>query len=287
MPSSILGSLLFDKKPKVPGYPTVDIEKEQQAAIDQNAAALPSLEALGSSINSYNSDQINQQLERAMPGWHALQNRGTADINSMLGGEVPEDVKHNLERYMAARGVATGVSGSGFNTGNTLGAYGKTSYDIMSQGLSTARAWLADAERRAPVWDFTSMFVTPQQRISTKLQENQMIFQRNWLAAKIKAMPEGWQTAVKGLLDWISNTGASVVSAYAGGAMGGGGGMSGIGSMMGGGGGSKSSNYSDQFAGMTTAAPAMGIQDNNIPNSENLLSGGSDRFNQWMTSLEQ
>lgn len=248
MPSSILGALLFDRKPKVPQYPLVDIPKEQLGAISENIKALPTLEDLATRIDKFSADELEAQLERALPGYKSLVAQGTANVKAMAAGKVPEDVQQRLQQYYAEQGIATGTSGAGFNLGNLMGAFGRTSYDIMTQGQSALQSWLNESQRRAPVWDFTSMFVTPQQRINVKLQENQMLFQRNWLANKIKAMPEGWESAVKGLLDWVSNTGASVVSMGIGGAMGGGG----IGGMMGGGGGGGSAPYSSMFSGMNT-----------------------------------
>jgi hypothetical protein len=252
MPSSILGALLFDRKPKVPQYPQVDIEKEQAAAIAGNRASLPGLEALGADINKYTADQLDAMLERAMPGYKGLIAKGTENIGSFLRGQIPEDVARVIGRSAAEQGIATGTSGSELARKGLVENLGLTSLDLTSRGLNSTLAWMADAERRSPVFDFTSMFITPQQRIAVKLQENQMIFQRNWLANKIKAMPEGWESAVKGLLDWISNTGASVVSMGIGGAMGGG---AGGGMMGGGGGGGSTPSYSQQFSTLNTAAP--------------------------------
>lgn len=231
--ASIAHALLSDK-PKVPRYPRVDIEKEQQDAISGNIDSLPILQKLAAQTNEFNASQIETQLERAIPGYRNLVNQGTENVSSMLSGELPEDVSRLLKQRAAEAGVALGTSGSQFNKYDELRNLGLTSLDLTQRGLDAANRWIASAQSRSPVMDVTSMFVTPQQRIQTKLSENANIFQRNWLKAKVDAIPEGWEAALITLADNIEEMGSSVLSMYAGGAMGGGGG--GGGSPMGGGG---------------------------------------------------
>ncbi len=220
---------LLSDKPKVPEYPLVDIQKEQKSAIEGNVANLPIMEQLASSVNQFAQGEIEKQLERSMPGYRQLVNKETANIASMSRGELPEDVSRLLQQRSAEAGVSLGTSGSQHQKFDELRNLGLASLDLTQRGLDAATRWIASAQSRSPTVDVTSMFVTPQQRIQTKLQENANLFQRNWLAAKVKAIPSGGKAALITLFDNIEEMGSSVLSMYAGGAMGGkgGGGSSG------------------------------------------------------------
>lgn len=241
---------LLSEKPVVPKYPLVDFEKEQKAAIEGNISNLPIMEQLASSVNKFASSEIEQQMERAMPGYRQLVNQETANIAAMSRGELPEDVSRLLKQRSAEAGIALGTSGSQHQKFDELRNLGLASLDITNRGLDAATRWIASAQSRSPTVDVTSMFVTPQQRIQVKLQENANVFQRNWLKAKIGAIPSGGKAALITLFDNIEEIGSSVLKMYAGGAMGGGGG----GGMMGGGGGGGGSSappVEDSWMGMS------------------------------------
>lgn len=234
---------LLSEKPKVPQYPLVDIQEEQKLAIEGNIANLPIMQQLASSTNRFVADQIEQQMERTLPGYRGIVNKGTEQVASMMRGELPEDVSRLLKQRSAEAGIALGTSGSQHQKFDELRNLGLASLDLTQRGLDAATRWIASAQSRSPTVDVTSMFVTPQQRIGVKLQENANIFQRNWLAAKVKAIPDGGKAAVITLFDNIEEMGSSVLSMYAGGAMGGGGG---------GGGGGSAPPISDSWMGMNT-----------------------------------
>lgn len=247
--ASMMHALLSDK-PKVPKYPTVDITKEQRLAAEGNIENLPIMQQLASETNRFAASEIEQQMERSLPGYRSLVNKGTENIASFMRGELPEDVSRLLKQRSAEAGIALGTSGSQHQKFDELRNLGLASLDLTQRGLDAATRWIASAQSRAPTVDVTSMFITPQQRISVKLQENANIFQRNWLAAKVKAIPEGGKAALITLFDNIEEMGSSVLSMYAGGAMGGGGG--------GGGGGDSAPPVSDAWMGM--GARTSGLQ---------------------------
>jgi hypothetical protein len=246
--ASMMHALLSDK-PKVPKYPTVDITEEQKLATEGNIENLPIMQQLASQTNRFAASEIEQQMERALPGYRSLVNKGTENIASFMRGELPEDVSRLLKQRSAEAGVALGTSGSQHQKFDELRNLGLASLDLTQRGLDAATRWIASAQSRAPTVDVTSMFITPQQRIAVKLQENANIFQRNWLASKVKAIPEGGKAALITLFDNIEEMGSSVLSMYAGGAMGGGGG---------GGGGGSAPPVSDSWMGM--GARTSGLQ---------------------------
>lgn len=217
-------------KPRVPKFERIDFEQEQADAIAQNTAALPGLSALADQTNRISTDQLNAALERMLPGYGSMRNKVTENISSYLRGEIPKDVQQGIQRRAAEKGITTGTSGSQFDEFGELRNLGITSLELQQQGLNAAGRWLESIASRTPTFNITSMFISPQERIAVKQQENQFKFQRDWLRNQIKAVPWGVEGWAINLADRIESIGYQVVSSYAGGATGGGG-------MMGGGGG--------------------------------------------------
>ena len=244
MASALTTAFFSGGKPKIPEYPLVDIAGEQTAAVKENRSSLPGIENLASRVNAFSSAELMKQLEKALPGYGALLAKGTETIGSQLRGEIPEDVSRAISQATAERSRAGGYAGSEVGRNLTARDLGLTSLDITNRGLASAERWLAQAQSRAPLFDFTSMFVTPAQRISVKLQENANVFNRNLLKARIDALPSPAEAAAGQFFDTIEETGRSVLMMYAGGQMGGMGGMGG-----GGGGGSVKPNRTFDVGG--------------------------------------
>lgn len=245
MAGSIATALWFSgDKPKIPAYPLVDIEGEQKASINQNLQALPKLQTLATRINDFQSDEIMRLLEKNLPGFSNMLREGTETIQSQLRGEIPEDVARNVSRNALERSRAGGYAGSEFSGNLEARDLGLTSLDITNRALGYAERWMAQAAARTPTFDFTRMFISPQERINIKLRENEQVFSRNMLHNRIKALPSNEERAAGAFFDNVEELGQSALGAYAGGAMGGGG----SGMMGGGGGGGATSNVSPSWA---------------------------------------
>lgn len=242
---SIAGTLLTYKKPSIPDYPLVDQQLEQLLATKGNIAALPKLQQLASRVNEISSTELLKQFERMLPGYSGLRDKGTGLIESQLRGEIPDDVAREIQRHSAERATAGGYGNSEAMSNLVARDLGLTSLEITNRALGSAERWMATARASAPQFDFTQMFITPQQRIQTKLYENSQVYQNKLLKSQVDAMPEAWEAALATLFDNIEEMGSSALSMYAGGAMGGGGG----GSMMGGGG-AGSESFSRNSPGM-------------------------------------
>jgi hypothetical protein len=234
---------LLKKKPRVPEYPTVDIEREQIDQAKANQESLLYLQPLATDINRFMAQETEQNLRRALPGAY---DQIQGNIQAALKGQIPQDVEEGLRRRRAELGISRGTSGSQGEEFAALRDLGLTSLSRSDFGLQAAERWMQVA--RSPTFDITSGFVPIQQRISLKAQENQMKFQRDWLRNQIHAIPSGWKAVAIKVLDYVADVGTAALSMYMGGAMGGGGG-----GMGGGGGGSAgpySSNSGGNWAGM-------------------------------------
>ena len=233
--ASMLQALLT-KKPKVPQFKPIDFGDIQSQAAQDYTNLLPALQPLAEKFNTLAGTEMEKALERSLPGYRNLVNMGTSNIQSYLRGEVPEDVQANLERQAAEKGVALGTSGSQFGKFDTLRNLGLTSLALSEKGLDAASRWIDSAASRTPTFNFSSMFISPTQRVGIREAEAQFQWQRNWLANKVSAIPSGWRAALITLANNVEQIGRSVLSSYAGGAMGGMGGMGGGGGGGGGGG---------------------------------------------------
>lgn len=226
----MLQALLTDK-PKVPKFKPVDFGAIESGAAKDWASLLPQIQPLAEKFNQMSIEDMNKALEQATPGFGQLRDIGTQNIMALERGQLPPDVKAQLERTAAERGVTLGTSGSQFGEYDAVRNLGLTSLELSQRGLSAAQSWMAAAAARTPTFNYGSLFISPTQRVGIREAEAQFQWQRDWLAAKIKAIPSGATAALITLANNVEQIGRSVLSTYAGGAMGG----------MGGGGGGSSS----------------------------------------------
>lgn len=256
MAGSIAGAFLSGEKPRIPEYSYVDIGHEQVGAVRDNLRALPLLQTLTSRVNEFSADELAKNLERVFPGYGQILAKGTETLQSQMRGEIPEDVARAVSQASAEKSRAGGYSGSGFGDSLEARDLGLTSLDIINRSLSTAERWMNSALARAPQFDHTRMFISPQERINVKLFENSKRFERDLMKARVDAMPEPWETALKNLFDNVEESGQAALGAYAGGQMGGGG-------MGGGGGGGGGSSPAWAYEGSTSyqAGPTMQLND--------------------------
>lgn len=194
---------LFGKKPKIPSIQSLDTA--QTKAVGSNITSFADIAQLATQVNTFNQEQLETMMERTLPG---ISDKVQGIISSQLRGEIPDDVRRsivqgNSERYAGVFG------GSQFARSDEARQLGLTSLGIINQGLSSAESWLAGA--KAPNFDVTSMFITPQQQYASQVNQ----FERDLLAAKVKAAPD---PGVRGMFDTGMQVLGMALSAYGGGA---------------------------------------------------------------------
>lgn len=172
----------------------IDIDPSQVQAdtLRGNLRNLPEAERLASRVNAFNSDELLKTMEKMLPGYGALRDQVTGSLASMARGEIPKDVENQLLRRAAERGITLGTAGSKFQSYDTLRNLGLTSLDILQRGVAGAASWV-QAAPRAPQFDVSSMFFTPQQRLQyefSQAQANLPIRQfNNW----VDSLSEPWE----------------------------------------------------------------------------------------------
>lgn len=202
---------IYGSKPEVPDYPT--LEKAQQDAIAHNKSVLPDITEIGSKVNEFSQSQLEQMLRQAIPGLDDINAKASSNIQSMLSGALPDDVKTLIERKSAENATAGGFSGSGVHRNLTARDLGLASLQLTQTGLSSAERWIANAKatQTAPLFDVTSMFVSPAQQFASAEGK----FQRDVYAANVAAAPD---PVARGQFDSDMAIIGMVLSAYGGGA---------------------------------------------------------------------
>lgn len=201
---AVFGSLIksalggYGKKPTVPQYNAVDPSKVQQETVAGNLSALPGIESLTDKTNTFNMDQLQKMLEKAVPGYQDILTQQSGVLQSQLRGEIPEDVQDAIQNSAAGRAIGGGYAGSGAHGNLVARDFGRTSYDITSQAMDSASRWMAaTAEITMPnMFNAQSMFLTPGQRIEVGFRNTENQFQRDWMNNQIKALPDPAKAAL-------------------------------------------------------------------------------------------
>lgn len=234
MSQTIAGALVggalgaYGKKPVIPDLPAIDPNAVQQQTISGNQQSLPGAERLAGDVNSFNIKQqlaaLTQTLNVLAPG--QLQ-KVQGIVNSQLNGEVPQDVQQQLQRQAVA-----GAYGRGYGPGSQIGSndflrnFGLTSLGLQQQGEQGFQA-LANMGPKAPLFDVSSMFYSPQQRLAAAFQERSARYNVNLMKAQVAAAPEPAMVQLAQGFDNFFKTWSSIGTGMLGG---------GVGGMMGGGG---------------------------------------------------
>lgn len=208
----VLLSALFEDKPSVPDYARVDLPAIQKETAAGNLGILPESIELGEGINQYMRGEREKTLS-GIPGLADLEGKTAANLSNWASGNLGDDWTNNILRGVNAKGFASGagtIGGPGSFTGNWAARdLGLSGLDIAMQSAPLASQYLSGAyNRRAiPEYDPSFMMINPQFASQVRAQENAALFDRDWLASRVKAQPEPWQTALMEFNDEIGSGG--------------------------------------------------------------------------------
>ncbi len=236
MPATIAGALVgsalnaYGRKPKIPDLPTLDIGTEQIGSIAANRLALPSLEKLATESDKFSFDQISKMLEKAAPGFMAGLGTATKNAASLARGEIPDDVSRGVQSASAARSLAGGFGGSGLARNLTARDLGLTSLNLTGEGQTRLQSLGQFARGTFPVFDYTTAFITPAQKLNFDWQQNMAQYQVKLMKEQVAAAPDPNDVALAEGLDHFFETWKNVGMGALGGVGGmGGGGAAGAG----------------------------------------------------------
>lgn len=206
----------FGEKVKVPSFKEILPDEVQADTVQGNIKSLADIARLAAGVDTFNQSQLESLIDRVLPG---ARQQIQENVASQLRGEIPDDVRRAIAQGNSER-FAGVFSGSNFARSNEAKQLGLTSLGIINQGLASAESWLSQAS--APRFDVTSMFFTPQQRYGYAVNERDARYQRDLMAAQVKAAPDPATAALGTEIDRFFNTAAGAGMMAAGGGFGGG-----------------------------------------------------------------
>lgn len=181
-------SSIFGSKPTVPDLPALDLEKEQQKAVQANIDISPKATELA----GITTDQISKMLSSFLgTDSSAFLKSVTSRIQDQIAGNIPKDVQQSIQNNAAAKAIGGGFGGSGMHSDLVARDFGTTSLNLINQGISSAQNWLSASEQLlSPALSvFTNMFLTPGQQAAFDVNERDAAFQRQWMQNQVDAMP--------------------------------------------------------------------------------------------------
>lgn len=143
----------------VPQVPTPGAT--QTDALLSNLGQLSNLYRLAIGAGKASAGGAETQLDQNLPGYAGARDKSMANINSLLSGQIPEDVVRQLSQRAAERGVAIGSPGSPNSMAALLQALGLTSLGLQQQG-EQALTGAVGRTPRGPNFDPSTMLLNPQ-----------------------------------------------------------------------------------------------------------------------------
>lgn len=223
---SLFTDLLMPTKYEVPDWRNIDPTQVQLDTIKGNVASLDAAKGLASDFNDFMRQQLQKANEAGVPGFSAITSQLSKNLQSQLGGQLGLSDLAATQRRSAASALAGGVAGSPFGAALTARDIGLRQYQVQQAAQAQAPGYLSTVAglTRAPMFDFSSVFMTPQQRIDNMFKNQQAQWNVQNLKNQLAVQPEPWQKALAGFGDSLVNAATSYFTMGGGlGGMGGGG----------------------------------------------------------------
>lgn len=186
--ASGIGGFFFGKTPKVPDLKPVSASSVQRQTVADNIGILPDAQELAGGFNQFTMEQLAKAREFWQPGQLAQVNR---NISQELSGELaPEDTRALISSATAAgygRGFGSSFGTMGIGRNLVLRDLGLAVQQQKQRGFANFLSLARQTE--TPLFDYSAMFFTPQQRLTFEQNRAEQEFNRNWIAAQMEAAP--------------------------------------------------------------------------------------------------
>lgn len=218
--------------PQLAPYEKTDIRAAQKTAIDANLQNFDGAATLSSRTNTFNQSESARALERAMPGFSAIQARLLSEVNKDLDSQnnLPREVQDQLAQFAAEKGVTRGTSGN-FNAFSLVKDFGFNLIDWRNASRARALNTLSQVYGMAPrvnVMSPMASMVDPSTAIQVTQRNNE--FEYNRQQSKLNAdtkFANDEAEAMNGALQGSMSSFGSTIGGFGGGMGGGMGGAQG------------------------------------------------------------
>lgn len=228
---SFFSDLISPTKYDVPDAPNIDVDAEQKASVEGNLSTFRAAKQLAQEFNDYSAKQVQARLKQNLPYMQDMESQIASNLGKRLRGELSLSDAAGVQRQAAASALRSGLN-VGAVTARDLGL---TQYGLQQQAEQQAPAFMQGMAglKASPMFDFSSVFMTPAQRIQTQQWNKSQAWNVQNLQNQMDVQPEPWMKAMAGLGDFaiggasqLAGTYAGSAASAAGTAAGGGGGMS-------------------------------------------------------------
>lgn len=230
-------TLITPTKYDIPDAPQLDITQTQLDTQSGNMASFEAAKKLATDYNDFMRQQIAKSLEAGIPGYKSISDQLAKNFQAQLGGELSLSDAAESQRSSAARALGLGIGGSQAGAALTTRDLGLRQFQIQQNAQAQAPGYLSTMANltRAPMYDFSNVFLSPMQRAQLSWQNMTAKWNVQNMQNQMKVQPEPWMKALAAFGDTVANAAASY---YTGGMLGGGGpsDSGGGGGMFGGGG---------------------------------------------------
>jgi hypothetical protein len=125
-----------------PAYWNLDIPSMETQSLQYGYTNAPA-------VNQFNMGQLSGLLNQALPGYQKMVGTAAGNAQSLLQGNIPQDVQDQIQRSTAYTSLAAGGAGSGSAASLTARDLGLTSLNLQQTGyqqmqglIGTARNYL-------------------------------------------------------------------------------------------------------------------------------------------------
>ena len=213
---SLFTDLITPTSYSVPSAPQIDTTQEQLDTQTGNLASFNAAKGLASSYNDFMQAQVAKQLQ-AVPGFTDLSSTMAKNLAAQLRGEISTSDAAASQRSSAARALGLGIGGSQSGAALTARNLGLTQYQVQQNAQAQTPGYLTSMSNltRAPMYDFSNVFLSPMQRISVSQWNKTNQWNVQNLRNQMAVQPAPWERALAGLGDSSMNLGGILGSAYA------------------------------------------------------------------------
>ncbi len=196
---SFFSDLISPTSYKVPPAVNVDPTQNQLDTVSGNSASFASAKDLAQQFNDFQAQQVASRLKASFPQFQGLQDKGAQVIADRLSGKLSTSDAAAVQRSSAAKALGAGTSVAG----TTLRDLGISQYQAESQGLSELPAFTSTVlgAKAAPMFDFSSVFLSPQQRWQQSYTNSTNAWNVQNLKNQMSAQPAPWMKAFAGFGD--------------------------------------------------------------------------------------
>lgn len=125
----------LDEIIRTPGVDVGAAYGEALGAIDANQAGA---QRTATATNRFSQSELNRVLNESIPGYSQMQARRSGAANSLLAGEIPDDVARSVINSSVSRSLEGGYGGSPAGRNLVARDLGLTSLDLIGRGNDMA-----------------------------------------------------------------------------------------------------------------------------------------------------